>query len=54
MWQAIAALTSDFDKDPGIRVVVTRGTDGKAYVSGADISEFDDKFESLSIMQGSA
>jgi enoyl-CoA hydratase/carnithine racemase len=54
MWQAIAALTSDFDKDPGIRVVVTRGTGGKAYVSGADISEFDDKFESLSIMQGSA
>uniref|UniRef100_UPI00404876EB enoyl-CoA hydratase n=1 Tax=Orrella sp. TaxID=1921583 RepID=UPI00404876EB len=43
MWQAIAALTSDFDKDPDIRVVVTRGAGGKAYVSGADISEFDDK-----------
>jgi enoyl-CoA hydratase len=43
MWQAIAALTSDFDKDPNIRVVITRGAGGKAYVSGADISEFDDK-----------
>jgi len=43
MWQAIAALTSDFDKDPDIRVVVTRGAGGKAYVSGADISEFNDK-----------
>ena len=43
MWQAIDALTSDFDKDPDIRVVVTRGAGGKAYVSGADISEFDDK-----------
>ena len=34
MWQAIAALTSDFDKDPGIRVVVTRGTGGKPMFQG--------------------
>jgi enoyl-CoA hydratase/carnithine racemase len=51
MWQAIAALTSDFDKDPDIRVVVTRGAGGKAYVSGADISEFDDKRGSVQAIE---
>jgi enoyl-CoA hydratase len=41
MWDAIAAAADDFAADPAIRVVVLHGAGGKAFASGADISEFD-------------
>ncbi|MDB5370684.1 MAG: putative 3-hydroxybutyryl-CoA dehydratase [Roseomonas sp.] len=41
MWDAIAAAADDFATDPAIRVVVMHGAGGKAFASGADISEFD-------------
>jgi len=41
MWQAIPVILDDFEKDPAIRVVVVTGAGDKAFVSGADISEFE-------------
>jgi enoyl-CoA hydratase len=43
MWQAIPDLMADFVADPDIRVVVLRGDGDKAFVSGADISQFEQK-----------
>jgi len=41
MWAAIPVILDDFEKDPAIRVVVVTGAGDKAFVSGADISEFE-------------
>jgi enoyl-CoA hydratase len=43
MWQAIPECIADFVSDPDIRVVVLRGEGDKAFVSGADISQFEKK-----------
>ncbi len=43
MWQAIADIVEDFAADPAVRVVVMRGAGDKAFVSGADISQFEDQ-----------
>jgi enoyl-CoA hydratase/carnithine racemase len=40
MWQQIGEMLEDFAKDEAIRVVVLRGAGDKAFVSGADISQF--------------
>ena len=34
-------ILDDFEKDKDVRVVVLTGAGGKAFVSGADISEFE-------------
>jgi enoyl-CoA hydratase/carnithine racemase len=41
MWEAIPPALEAFDKDPEIRVVVLAGQGDKAFVSGADISQFE-------------
>lgn len=41
MWTALADIVHDYASDPAIRVIVVRGAGGKAFVSGADISEFE-------------
>ena len=41
MWQAIPSALEDFEKDAAIRVVVLAGAGDKAFVSGADISQFE-------------
>ncbi len=43
MWQGIADILERFEADDAVRVVVMQGAGGKAFVSGADISEFDSK-----------
>ena len=43
MWQALAGIMDDFEADERIRVIVVTGAGGKAFVSGADISEFKEK-----------
>jgi enoyl-CoA hydratase len=43
MWQAVAQIMDDFEKDDRVRVIVVTGAGGKAFVSGADISEFKEK-----------
>ncbi len=40
MWQGLADIANDFAHDDDIRAVVVQGADDKAFVSGADISEF--------------
>ncbi|HEX6143698.1 MAG TPA: enoyl-CoA hydratase [Geminicoccaceae bacterium] len=41
MWDAVALAAEDFARDPEVRVVVMSGAGGKAFASGADISEFE-------------
>lgn len=43
MWQMMPAILQDMENDPLIRVIVLHGAGDKAFVSGADISEFDKK-----------
>jgi len=43
MWEALGAILEAFQDDPEVRVVVMKGAGDKAFVSGADISEFDSK-----------
>jgi enoyl-CoA hydratase/carnithine racemase len=43
MWQAVEAVLEDFASDDRVRVVVLSGAGGKAFVSGADISKFEDE-----------
>ncbi len=41
MWDAVEIALSAFAEDDQIRVVILSGAGGKAFVSGADISKFD-------------
>ena len=41
MWEAIPRVLEDFAADSGVRVVVLTGAGDKAFVSGADISQFE-------------
>jgi enoyl-CoA hydratase/carnithine racemase len=43
MWEAAETILSDFNADADIRVIVLSGAGGKAFVSGADISKFEDE-----------
>ena len=43
MWEAIPAAAQDLDEDGDIRVVILRGAGDVAFVSGADISEFEQR-----------
>ena len=41
MWQGADAILADFEADPEVRVIVLKGAGDKAFVSGADISQFE-------------
>jgi enoyl-CoA hydratase len=41
MWDAVAIAAEDFAADRSVRAVVMSGAGGKAFASGADISEFE-------------
>ncbi len=43
MWEALYDIVHDYAKDSAIRVIVVKGAGDKAFVSGADISEFKEK-----------
>ncbi len=43
MWRQIPALAGALDRDPDVRVVIVRGAGSEAFVSGADISEFEEE-----------
>ena len=43
MWQAVERVLEEFATDGDVRVVVLSGAGGKAFVSGADISKFEDE-----------
>jgi len=43
MWQACERVLADFEADDAIRAVVFAGAGDRAFVSGADISKFEDE-----------
>ena len=43
MWQALADILKQLAEDDSLRVVILKGAGSKAFVSGADISEFGEK-----------
>lgn len=43
MWRLATAEVANFGSDPDARVVILQGAGGKAFVSGADISKFENE-----------
>jgi enoyl-CoA hydratase len=43
MWEGVARIIDDFERDDEVRVIVVSGAGGRAFVSGADISEFKER-----------
>jgi enoyl-CoA hydratase/carnithine racemase len=41
MWEAIPKVLDRFEQDPAIRVIVLKGEGDKAFVSGADVSQYE-------------
>src|SRR3954447_5455679 len=41
MWEGLGSALIEFQNDPGVRVVIMVGSGDKAFVSGADISQFE-------------
>ena len=52
MWQAIPAIFAALEAEPAVRVIVLRGAGDKAFVSGLDISQFEDEFSSSATAAG--
>ena len=45
MWLALGSILEGFGQDSSIRVVILKAAGEKAFVSGADISEFENMLE---------
>ena len=43
MWQRAGEVLAEFSRDDSVRVIVLTGAGDKAFVSGADISKFEDE-----------
>ena len=43
MWQALASVLEAYGADPEVRVIILKGAGEKAFVAGADISQFKEK-----------
>jgi enoyl-CoA hydratase/carnithine racemase len=43
MWEGVTRIIDDFERDDAVRVIVVSGAGGRAFVSGADISEFKER-----------
>lgn len=43
MWQSMPLVLDAFAQDPEVRVVILRGAGDKAFIAGADISQFKEK-----------
>ena len=41
MWRAVPKVFAELDADPAVRVIVCAGDGDKAFISGADISQFE-------------
>ena len=51
MWEAIPTVLSQYEADPEVRVIVLAGAGDKAFVSGADISQFEKERSSAEAVQ---
>src|SRR5690348_12708154 len=52
MWRAVPEILDAFESEPAIRVIVLRGAGDKAFVSGLDMSQFEDEFSSSAAAAG--
>jgi enoyl-CoA hydratase len=43
MWEGASEILADFVSDDAVRVIVVRGAGEKSFISGADISKFEDE-----------
>jgi enoyl-CoA hydratase len=43
MWEGLHDIVADYAQDDAVRVIVVKGAGERAFVSGADISEFEEK-----------
>ena len=41
MWRAVPAVFAELEREPAVRIVVCAGDGDKAFISGADISQFE-------------
>ena len=41
MWQAVPKVFAELDRNPAVRVIICAGDGDKAFISGADISQFE-------------
>lgn len=41
MWRSVPQAMAELDRDPSVRVIVVAGDGDKAFISGADISQFE-------------
>ena len=41
MWRDLPDIVNGFDNDPEVRVIVVTGAGGRAFIAGADISQFE-------------
>ena len=51
MWLAVPKIIAAFEAYPAVRVIVLAGAGEKAFVSGADISEFEKKRGSVDAIE---
>jgi len=51
MWEAIPRVLADYEADPEVRLIVLSGAGDKAFVSGADISQFEKERSSADAVQ---
>ncbi len=51
MWQALPIVLDAFARDPEVRVIILKGAGEKAFVAGADISQFKEKRSSEEAVQ---
>ena len=51
MWQSLSNVLEAYAKDPEVRVIILKGAGEKAFVAGADISQFKEKRSSPEAVQ---
>jgi enoyl-CoA hydratase/carnithine racemase len=51
MWEAVPGVIDRYQSDPEVRVIVLAGAGDKAFVSGADISQFESQRSSTEAVQ---
>jgi enoyl-CoA hydratase len=51
MWQSLTRVLNAYAEDPDVRVIILRGEGEKAFVAGADISQFKEKRSSPEAVQ---
>jgi enoyl-CoA hydratase/carnithine racemase len=51
MWQSLTLTLNAYEADPDVRVILLRGAGEKAFVAGADISQFKEKRSSPEAVQ---